>query len=59
MKRREFITLFGGAAAATMVWPLPLAAQRPGLPRIGVLVTANPEPFWSEFQKGLREHGVA
>ena len=57
MKRREFITLFGGAAAATMVWPLPLAAQRPGLPRIGVLVTANPEPFWSEFQKGLREHG--
>jgi ABC-type uncharacterized transport system substrate-binding protein len=57
MRRREFITLFGGAAAASMLWPLPLAAQQPRLPRIGVLVTANPEPFWSEFRKGLREHG--
>ena len=57
MKRREFITLLGGAAAASMLWPLPLAAQQPRLPRIGVLVTANPEPFWSEFRKGLREHG--
>ena len=57
MRRREFITLFRGAAAASMFWPLPLAAQQPKLPRIGVLLTANPEPFWSEFRKGLREHG--
>ena len=57
MRRREFITLFGGAAAASMLWPLPLAAQRPKLPTIGVLLTANPEPFWSEFRAGLREHG--
>src|SRR3981189_1014865 len=57
MRRREFITLFGGEAAASMLWPLPLAAQQPKLPRIGVLLTANPEPFWSEFRKGLREHG--
>ena len=55
MKRREFITLLGGAAVAS--WPLPLAAQQPKLPRIGVLLTANPEPFWSEFRAGLREHG--
>jgi putative tryptophan/tyrosine transport system substrate-binding protein len=57
MNRRDFITLVGGAAAASMLWPLPLAAQQPKLPRIGVLLTANPEPFWSEFRKGLREHG--
>ena len=27
------------------------------MPRIGILLTANPEPFWSEFRAGLREHG--
>ena len=54
MRRREFITLIAGAAVAC---PLPLAAQQPKLPRIGVLLTANPEPFWSEFRAGLREHG--
>ena len=54
MKRREIIMLIAGAAVAR---PLPLAAQQPKLPRIGVLLTANPEPFWSEFRAGLREHG--
>jgi putative ABC transport system substrate-binding protein len=54
MRRREFITLLGGAA---VVWPLAAVAQQPKLPRIGVLVPANPEPFWSTFRDGLREHG--
>src|SRR5262245_66370671 len=54
MKRREFITLIGGAAA----WPLAARAQLPKRPRVGVLVPANPEPFWSEFRAGLREHGL-
>ena len=53
MKRREFITLAGGAAA----WPLVAWAQQPKLPRIGVLVPSDPEPFWSEFRAGLREQG--
>src|SRR6516164_11215738 len=53
MRRRDFITLVGGSAA----WPLAARAQKPKLPRIGVLITANPEPFWTEFQAGLREHG--
>lgn len=53
MKRREFIILVGGGGAA---WPLAARAQRK-LARIGVLVPANPEPFWSEFQSGLRERG--
>jgi putative ABC transport system substrate-binding protein len=53
MRRREFITLIGGAAT----WPLAAGAQQPGLPKIGVLVTSDPEPFWSLFREGLRASG--
>jgi putative ABC transport system substrate-binding protein len=53
MKRREFITLIGGAAAA---WPLPARAQQPigRLPRIGIIDDA---PIWDHFRQGLRDHG--
>jgi putative ABC transport system substrate-binding protein len=54
MRRRDFITLLGGAAAA---WPLTARAQQPKLPRIGVLVTSDPEPFWRLFREGLRANG--
>jgi putative ABC transport system substrate-binding protein len=54
MRRREFIALVGGVAAAR---PFAARAQQRRLPRIGVLVPANSEPFWSELQSGLREHG--
>src|SRR5258708_9390066 len=54
MRRREFITLLGGAAVA---WPLAARAQQPAIPIIGILVPARPEPFRSEFQAGLRELG--
>src|SRR5215813_4635336 len=53
MKRREFITLLGGAAVA---WPLAVRAQqRPTkLPVIGIIDDA---PIWDNFRKGLRELG--
>jgi putative ABC transport system substrate-binding protein len=52
--RRDFIALLSGAGVA---WPLAVQAQQPKLPRIGVLISANSEPFWSEFRAGLRQHG--
>ena len=54
MKRREFITLISGAA---VVWPLAARAQHPRVPKIGVLVVGNPEPFWGQFREGLRDRG--
>ena len=54
IRRRKFLATLGGAAAA---WPFAVRAQQQKPPRIGVLVPANPEPFWSEFRAALREHG--
>jgi putative ABC transport system substrate-binding protein len=56
MRRREFITLLGGAAA----WPMTARAQQSSMPVIGFLFTSSPDTNPDRlrgFQRGLKESG--
>jgi putative ABC transport system substrate-binding protein len=60
MKRRTFISLLGGAAAAPILSPRAARAQQPALPVIGYLHSRGPEDaahIAAGFRRGLRDGG--
>ena len=59
MRRREFISFIGGAAAA---WPLAARAQQPAMPVLGFINGANAKGYTNQldaFLNGLREAGYS
>jgi putative tryptophan/tyrosine transport system substrate-binding protein len=61
MRRREFITLLGGAAVApSLLWPLATRAQQQAMPVVGILGISAPETIGDRlraFRLGLKEVG--
>jgi len=64
MRRRDFIALLGGTAAACSgAWPLAARAQQSAAPVVGVLAAGSPSGYWAEmfaaFRQGLGDAGYS
>ena len=60
MRRREFITVLGGAAASSAAWPLAARAQQPATPVVGSLAVTShegQEATTAAFREGLNRAG--
>jgi putative ABC transport system substrate-binding protein len=60
MRRRDFIALIGGAAAAPVLSPFAARAQQPAMPLVGFLRSTPAAPFWSlvtAVWQGLNDQG--
>ena len=60
LKRRELITLIGGAAASSVSWPPAAHAQQQAMPIVGLVNVRSPEDAArnaAAFRKGLNETG--
>jgi ABC-type uncharacterized transport system substrate-binding protein len=60
MRRREFITLLGGAVGAPTLWPLAVRAQQPAMPMVGLLRSTPAAPFQgivTALRQGLGDEG--
>jgi putative tryptophan/tyrosine transport system substrate-binding protein len=62
MRRRDFVSLLGGSAAALIVWPITAHVQQAGMPVIGYLSAGTSEmmrDYIAAFFRGLADEGFA
>ena len=60
MKRREFIGVVAGAAAASVLRPIAILSQQQSMPVVGFLRLTNPDDsveFLAQWRQGLKETG--